>query len=82
MEYSKEITLFLDGITRPGSKGLISALILRHPIFSRQGKAKEFFDFLKSFYNFYSIQSHSCILTLSSNVTYPFNFNITQKSQS
>ena len=33
MEYSKEITLSLDGITRPGSKGLISALIFKAPHF-------------------------------------------------
>jgi len=44
MEYSKEIiALSLVGITRPGSKGLISALNIKAPHFLDATKVKSFF---------------------------------------
>ncbi|GEM_PF-6973102 len=44
MEYSNEIiTLSLVGITRPGSKGLISALNIKAPHFFDGANVKSFF---------------------------------------
>ncbi len=53
MEYSKEITLSLVGITRPGSKGLISALNIKAPHFLDATNVMSCFYYAKTFVVFF-----------------------------